>query len=82
MFERWLEIEGKKSCLVIGARRSGKTTLLRRRYPEVSYATMDDLDLLDWAKKDPKGFVTNLGKKAIIDEIQRMPELFSILRVN
>lgn len=75
MFKRWLEIADKKSCLIIGARRSGKTTLLQRRYPEVSYATMDDLDLLDWAKKDPKGFVRNLGKIAIIDEIQRIPLL-------
>jgi len=39
------------------------------------YATLDDLDLLQWAKSDPKGFVSSLGKVAIIDEIQRLPSL-------
>jgi predicted AAA+ superfamily ATPase len=75
MFKRWLEISEQKSCLMIGPRRSGKTTLLKNRYPSLPYATLDDLDLLDWAKGDPKGFVSNLGSSAIIDEIQRFPSL-------
>ncbi|MFC1824981.1 ATP-binding protein [Thermodesulfobacteriota bacterium] len=64
-----------RSCLIIGSRRSGKTTLLKHRYPEWPYATLDDLDYLDWAKRDPKGFISHLGKKALIDEIQRLPML-------
>jgi predicted AAA+ superfamily ATPase len=60
---------------MIGSRRSGKTTLLMHRYPEWPYATLDDLDHLDWAKRDPKGFISHLGKQAIIDEIQRHPLL-------
>ena len=75
MFERWLEIPLNKSCLIIGPRRSGKTTLLKQRYPELRYATLDDLDYLDWAKRDPKGFIGSLGSQAIIDEIQRLPIL-------
>jgi predicted AAA+ superfamily ATPase len=75
MFKRWLEIPTQRSCLIVGSRRSGKTTLLKHRYPEWSYATLDDLDYLDWAKRDPKGFITHLGKNAIIDEIQRLPVL-------
>jgi len=75
MFKRWLEIPSNKSCLVIGSRRSGKTTLLKHLYPEWTYATLDDLDYLDWAKRDPKGFISHLGTKAIIDEIQRLPLL-------
>ena len=39
------------------------------------YATLDDLDYLDWGKRDPKGFITKLGSRAIIDEIQRLPIL-------
>lgn len=39
------------------------------------YVTLDDLDLLGWAKSDPKGFISSLGKSAIIDEIQRFPLL-------
>jgi predicted AAA+ superfamily ATPase len=75
MFERWLHIPQKKSCLIIGPRRCGKTTLLRDRYPNLRYVTLDDLDLLDWAKHDPKGFVSDLKGSAIIDEIQRLPIL-------
>ena len=75
MFKRWIKIPTKGSCLIIGSRRAGKTTLLKQLYPKWSYATLDDLDYLNWAKRDPKGFVLYLGKEAIIDEIQRLPEL-------
>ena len=75
MFERWLEIPSRRSCLIIGSRRSGKTTLLKHRYPDWRHATLDDLDHLDWAKRDPKGFISHLGPQAIIDEIQGQPLL-------
>ena len=75
MFQRWLDIPASKSCLIIGPRRSGKTTLLKNRYPQWPYATLDDLDYLDWGKRDPKGLIAHLGEKAIIDEIQRLPLL-------
>jgi uncharacterized protein len=74
MFDRWLDI-GDGSALIIGPRRCGKTTYLRMRFPDYAYATLDDFDLLAFAKKDPKGFVARLGKRAIIDEIQRHPPL-------
>lgn len=75
MFNRWIKLKTDKSCLIIGPRRSGKTTLLKNRYPEYNYITLDDLDYLDWAKRDPKGLVESLGEKALIDEIQRHPPL-------
>lgn len=75
MFERWLNIPSRRSCLMVGSRRSGKTTLLKHRYPQWPYATLDDLDHLDRAKKDPKGFISDLGQQAIIDEILRHPLL-------
>ena len=75
MFTRWLEISSDKSCLIIGPRRSGKTMLLKHRYPALPYVTLDDLDFLAMAKRDPKGFITNLGSPAIVDEIQRLPML-------
>ena len=75
MFERWIQLSRTKSTLLIGPRRSGKTTLLRHRYPNFAYATLDDLDLLDWARRDGKGMIASLGKQAILDEIQRHPQL-------
>jgi uncharacterized protein len=75
MFSRWLTIPSDNSCLLIGPRRSGKTTLLRGLFPDFNYTTLDDLDYLDWAERDPKGFVQDLGSSCIIDEIQRSPRL-------
>ena len=75
MFTRWLEIPAQKSCLIIGPRRSGKTAMLKYRYPAMPYATLDDLDFLDMAKRDPKGFISKLGSQAILYEIQRLPVL-------
>ena len=75
MFKRWLEKNTKKSRLIIGPRRSGKTTLLKMRFPEYNYITLDNLDYLNWAGRDAKGLIDQLGPRAIIDEIQRKPEL-------
>ena len=75
MFKRWLDLSSEKSLLLIGPRRSGKTTYLKTNFSDFKYSTLDDFDYLSWAREDPKGFVQHLGKKAIIDEIQRFPEL-------
>ena len=74
MFERWLK-PSLENLLLIGPRRSGKTTYLRGAFPELRYVTLDDFDYLDWARRDPKGFIRDLGPTAIIDEIQRVPQL-------
>lgn len=75
MFNRWINIKSDKSCLLIGPRRAGKTTLLKHRYADYTYITLDNFDYLNWAEKDPKGLMDSLGKKVIIDEIQRKPHL-------
>jgi len=75
MFTRWFSVKDDKSSLIIGPRRSGKTTLLKALFPDYKYVTLDNLDYLDWAGKDPKGFIESLGSKAIIDEIQHDPKL-------
>ena len=75
MFKRWLNIKTDKSCLILGPRRCGKTTLLKSKFPDYNYTTLDDLDALDFAKSDPKGFIAGLGRRAVIDEIQRYPQL-------
>lgn len=75
MFTRWLDISPGLSCLLLGPRRAGKTTLLKQQFPDLKYTSLDDLDYLDWANKDPKGFVQELGNSGIIDEIQRVPRL-------
>lgn len=75
MFKRWIELKTQKSCLILGPRRCGKTTLLKTQFPDYNYVTLDDFDAFNWSKNDPKGFITQLGRRAVIDEIQRNPEL-------
>jgi predicted AAA+ superfamily ATPase len=75
MFPRWLDLDRKRSVLLVGPRRAGKTTFLRTNFPGYTYVTLDDFDYLDLARSDPKGFVLRLGRQAIIDEIQRHPPL-------
>lgn len=75
MFKRWLKIDSQKSALILGPRRAGKTTFLKSRFPDYKYITLDDMDYYTWADSDPKGLIESLGKRAIIDEIQRKPNL-------
>ncbi len=75
MFSRWLKLDTKKSLIFQGPRRAGKSTLLHLLFKDYKYVTLDDLDDLQFAKKDPKGFVEKLGNQFIIDEAQRAPEL-------
>jgi len=74
MIKRWFQ-PPQGHFLLLGPRRAGKTTFLKAEYPGYSYATLDDFDHYNWAKSDPKGFVQELGERAIIDEIQRVPKL-------
>jgi len=67
-----------------GARQCGKSTLVRNiMSPDsVNYITFDSNAMMVAAKKDPEAFVSNLPKDKlnIIDEIQRVPELFFKLK--
>ncbi len=74
MFKRWITLD-QSNQLVIGPRRSGKTTFLKNAFPNIKYITLDDLDYLKWARSDGKGFIESLLPTSIIDEVQRVPEL-------
>lgn len=67
-----------------GARQCGKSTLVRRIMPPdvINYITFDTNAIMVAAKKDPEAFISNLPKDKlnVIDEIQRVPELFFKLK--
>ncbi|AXB80433.1 ATP-binding protein [Novosphingobium sp. P6W] len=66
--------------LVIGPRRAGKTTLVRQMGDAGrTYITLDDHTALAAATSDPVGFIRGLDL-AIIDEIQRAPELMLAIK--
>lgn len=69
-----------RSVAVIGPRQSGKTTLCRLVFPDKPYVSMENPDVLEFAKTDPRGFLAQYKKGAILDEVQRAPHLFSYLQ--
>ena len=64
-----------------GPRQSGKSTLLKHELPDYRYVSLEDPLLLVRAKNDPDGFLDSLGDRAIIDEVQHLPELFHYLQL-
>lgn len=69
-----------KSVAVLGPRQSGKTTLVRKVFESKPYVSLENPDLRLFAIDDPKGFLSNYPDGAVLDEIQRVPELFSYLQ--
>jgi predicted AAA+ superfamily ATPase len=65
---------------VTGPRQSGKTTLCRAVFPEKAYVNLESPDLREFARSDPRGFLSAYSDGAILDEIQRVPELASYLQ--
>jgi predicted AAA+ superfamily ATPase len=66
---------------VTGPRQSGKTTLCRAAFPDLKYANLEAPDQREFALSDPRGFLAQLAGGAILDEIQRAPQLLSYLQV-
>ena len=66
---------------VTGPRQSGKTTLCRAAFPHLKYVNLEAPNQREFAESDPRGFLSQLGGGAILDEIQRVPEMLSYLQV-
>ena len=66
---------------VTGPRQSGKTTLCRAAFPHLDYVNLEAPDQREFAETDPRGFLARFGEGAILDEIQRAPDLLSYLQV-
>lgn len=66
---------------ITGPRQSGKTTLIKSMFPGYRYESLEDPGTRLFATGDPVKFLGN-NEKVIIDEIQRIPELFSYIQTN
>ncbi len=67
---------------IVGPRQSGKTTLVKHVFPHFDYVSLEDLDNRLFAQQDPRGFLAARPNPTIIDEIQKVPELFSYLQTH
>jgi hypothetical protein len=65
---------------ILGPRQSGKTTLAKMTFPKHSYLSLEDPDVRKQAVDDPRGFLESIDRGAILDEVQRIPQLLSYLQ--
>lgn len=65
---------------ITGPRQSGKSTLCRALFPDHAYVNLESPDVRRFATEDPRAFLGQFPDGAILDEIQRVPELPSYLQ--
>lgn len=60
--------------VVSGARQTGKSTLVQRLGPDMTYETLDDVETLDRAEREPDSLLRS-PTPLVLDEVQRSPDL-------
>jgi len=66
---------------ITGPRQSGKTTVSKQSFPDYKYFNLEDISIREIISLDPKKFLRKNSKGVILDEVQRMPDLFSYIQV-
>lgn len=66
---------------VTGPRQSGKSTLIQHVFPDYDYVNLENPQVREIALEDPVGFIESRPEHLIIDEIQLVPDLFSMIQV-
>ncbi|MEC3880246.1 ATP-binding protein [Parapedobacter sp. 10938] len=69
-----------RSVLLVGPRQSGKTTLVQEAFPDKPYVSLENPDERLLAETDARAFLSRFPEGAILDEVQRVPALFSYLQ--
>ena len=66
---------------VTGPRQSGKTSLCKNLFSGYKYVNLEDLAMRSAAINDPIGFLNFYGPHMIIDKVQNVPQLLSMIQV-
>jgi len=78
---RLLDLATRYPVLTLtGPRQSGKTTLSQMAFPGRPYVSLENPAQREFAVEDPVGFFARYGEGAVIDEVQRVPQLVSYLQ--
>ncbi len=73
-------VSQKPVVTIVGPRQSGKTTLCKMLFPDREMVSLEAIDERLFATEDPIGFLNRFPDGAVIDEAQRVPELFSYIQ--
>lgn len=73
-------LRGFPIVTLTGPRQSGKTTLAKAVFSDRPYASLEDPDVRRAAQEDPRSFLERFRDGAVLDEVQRCPELLSYLQ--
>ena len=65
---------------ITGPRQSGKSTLAKLTFPQKKYVSFDEKSMREMAKSNPKDFLLAFPDGAIIDEAQKVPEIFDAIK--
>lgn len=77
-----VEVSGQYPVVtILGPRQSGKTTLVKRLFPDYAYVNLELPDDRLLAAEDPHSFFKRYAGPLVIDEIQRVPTLLSHIQV-
>lgn len=66
---------------ITGPRQSGKSALARAAFPDKRYISLADPDYRELARSDPGDFLRAFPGGLVIDEAQRVPELFDAVEL-
>ena len=66
---------------ITGPRQSGKSTLAKMTFPDKKYVTLDDKEFRAFAASNPKDFLEAFPDGVIIDEAQKVPEIFDAVKL-
>jgi len=73
-------LRGFPIVTITGPRQSGKTTLAKVVFPDKPYASLEDPDVRLAAHDDPRSFLERFPNGAVLDEVQRCPEILSYMQ--
>lgn len=73
-------LNGFPVVTINGPRQSGKTTLAKSIFAHKPYLSLEEPDIRQMALDDPRAFLSRLQDGAVLDEVQRAPEILSYLQ--
>jgi uncharacterized protein len=72
--------ESFPAVVLTGPRRAGKTWLLQHLLPKARYFLLEDPTVVARLRSDPQGFLDATTPPVVLDEVQNVPEVFSLVR--